>query len=436
MANDSSKPGKRRKLWSLTIEANGVQVRLFERERRGTIYRDVWINGARDRKSLGHADRALAKQQAKALATRLAELHYAGVGPLTLGQLGAVYLEQRGPLLSGDRRKAVRNMIRLLEQHFSRAYEIANLSQHAIDGYVEARRSAALVSPRHRTKDAGVRDGTIRNELRQLLTMLSWAQAFRVHGRPLLAANPLHRPTLPSEQNPRRPLATEARYQALLRVSDAAEPTGRFRCVLTLARETGRRINAICALERSDVLTTTEQIVAALADVGQPIAWADAWPNGAVRWRSANDKRGFESVAPLSKAARAALDAYMARYPRVGRVPLFPGRGKQREFTDQAIKKEIAAYWLARAEQLAELPKLARGGFHPFRRLFASERRHLPAQDVAAAGGWRSLEVMQQAYQHADAAGLQRVLDEPRTAPEAEPTRPNTGTPDSQATAS
>ena len=99
-----------------------------------------------------------------------------------------------------------------------------------------------------------------------------------------------------------------------------------------------------------------------------------------------------------------------------GDLPLIPGRGKPQ----QSINKEITGYWLSRAEKLAKLPKLARGGFHPFPRLWASERRHLPAQDVAAAGGWRSLEVMRHAYQHADAAGvmnavepqLQRYLDE------------------------
>jgi hypothetical protein len=69
---------------------------------------------------------------------------------------------------------------------------------------------------------------------------------------------------------------------------------------------------------------------------------------------------------------------------------------------------------LTRAEKLAKLAKLARGGFHPFRRMWASERRHLPAQDVAAAGGWRSLEVMRHAYQHADAAGMMSVVERDR----------------------
>lgn len=50
--------------------------------------------------------------------------------------------------------------------------------------------------------------------------------------------------------------------------------------------------------------------------------------------------------------------------------------------------------------------------------------------------GWRSLEVMQDGYQHADAAGIYSAIEQPRSAPEREPTRHTTGTPDSQATAS
>ena len=104
-----------------------------------------------------------------------------------------------------------------------------------------------------------------------------------------------------------------------------------------------------------------DQLLTALGAAGLPLAWADQWPHGAILWRAANDKKGYESVAPLSVAARTALDAYLTRYPMAGDVPLFPGRGKP----EQAINKEIAAYWLTKAEKLAKLPKLARGGFHP-----------------------------------------------------------------------
>lgn len=183
--------------------------------------------------------------------------------------------------------------------------------------------------------------------------------------------------------------------------------------MLTLARETGRRINAICKLSVRDILLSRPQLVTALGEVGLPLAWAEKWPNGAIRWRAATDKMGYDSVAPLSKAARGELETYLDRYPRAGDVPLFPGGDKPY----QAVNKEIAGYWLAKAETLARLPKLARGGYHPFRRLWASERRHMPAQDVAAVGGWRSLEVMRHAYQHADAAGMMLAVESAAAAP-------------------
>jgi hypothetical protein len=70
--------GRKRKLWTRTIDEAGVSVRLYESEPGGTIYRDVHTNARRDRKSLGHADRKLAEQQARELAKRIAELQHAG----------------------------------------------------------------------------------------------------------------------------------------------------------------------------------------------------------------------------------------------------------------------------------------------------------------------------------------------------------------------
>jgi len=416
---------KKRRAWSKVIEESGISVRLYEREPGGVIYRDVWNGDARDRKSLCHADRKLAEQQARELARRLSDLRHAGhTGAVTFGQLVGLYRLHRLPLLSPVRQRAVRGMLALLERHFPADRVVDELGQPDIDAYVAARRSGAIVSPRHRTGETGVRDGTIRNEVHLLMSIVAWGQTHRVSGRRLLTVNPLHGATLPREKNAKRPIATEARYRKLLEVADRAERTGRFRLVLTLARETGRRINAICKLSVRDLLLSRDQLVTALGAAGLPLQWAEQWPHGAILWRAANDKKGYESIAPLSAAARGALDAYLARYPMAGDVPLIPGRGKP----DQSVKKEMAGYWLSRAETLAKLPKLARGGYHPFRRMWASERRHLPAQDVAAAGGWRSLEVMRHAYQHADAAGMMSVVDNPRNAPEPEPTRHTIGT--------
>ena len=69
-------------------------------------------------------------------------------------------------------------------------------------------------------------------------------------------------------------------------------------------------------------------------------------------------------------------------------------------------RRETAAKWLLRAERLAGQPKVKGGVFHPYRRLFASERRGLPDVDVAAAAGWKDPATMKKSYQQADAAGV------------------------------
>lgn len=126
--------------------------------------------------------------------------------------------------------------------------------------------------------------------------------------------------------------------------------------MLALARESGRRINAIVNLRASDVLLSREQIAIALGSLGQPTAWAEHWPYGALRWRSEHDKMGYETVTPLSSRARAALDVYLTRNPRAGEIPLFP------ELKDdgRCASRDIAEHWLRLAERKARLPRLAR----------------------------------------------------------------------------
>jgi hypothetical protein len=64
-----------------------------------------------------------------------------------------------------------------------------------------------------------------------------------------------------------------------------------------------------------------------------------------------------------------------------------------------------------KAEELAKLPKLVGGRFHPYRRLWATERKNLPLVDVAAAGGWKDTQALRLSYQQADAASVLRVVE-------------------------
>ncbi len=122
---------------------------------------------------------------------------------------------------------------------------------------------------------------------------------------------------------------------------------------------------------------------------------------------------GYESVTPLSEFARNAIDKYLAKHPRAGEVPLFPELRRPND----AVSRDIAEHWLRQAERKAGLPRLARGGYHAFRRQFASERRHLPDVEVMAAAGWRSVAVMRRSYQHTDAQGVFNAIQRPGDSP-------------------
>jgi hypothetical protein len=72
---------------------------------------------------------------------------------------------------------------------------------------------------------------------------------------------------------------------------------------------------------------------------------------------------------------------------------------------------DVASKWLLRAEKRAKLPKLRGGIWHPYRRLWATERKALPDADVAAAGGWRDTRALRLSYQQADPATMKSVVE-------------------------
>ncbi len=53
---------------------------------------------------------------------------------------------------------------------------------------------------------------------------------------------------------------------------------------------------------------------------------------------------------------------------------------------------------------MAKLPKLMGGVWHPYRRLWATERKQYAYIEVAPAGGWKDVKALKLSYQQADAA--------------------------------
>jgi AraC-like DNA-binding protein len=80
--------------------------------------------------------------------------------------------------------------------------------------------------------------------------------------------------------------------------------------------------------------------------------------------------------------------------------------------------------WLHVAERKAKLPNLEGGLWHPYRRKWATERKHHSLKDVAAAGGWKDTETLLTCYQQPDADTLLAVMSEPKKMRDAAQTAP------------
>jgi hypothetical protein len=79
---------------------------------------------------------------------------------------------------------------------------------------------------------------------------------------------------------------------------------------------------------------------------------------------------------------------------------------------DESWTRFHARDLLERAEKLAGLDP--GGGFHAFRRKWATERKHLALKDVMEAGGWTDPRSLETCYQQVDEDTLLAVVTEPR----------------------
>jgi integrase len=247
-----------------------------------------------------------------------------------------------------------------------------------------------------------VRAGTIWADLVFLHTVINWACKWRtVEGHYLMQENPARGYPMPKEKNPRRPVATQDRFEKVRAVAEqvtVAIGQGKHRRdvrsylpeILDVAAATGRRISAILALRYQDLRL-------------------DHGPLGAIRWPANTDKVGREWLVPVNAQVRAALDRVLADRPGIGAAYLFPSAGNP----TKPVSKELASAWLRKAEELAVVPKQDGSLWHAYRRKWATERKHLPDVDVAAAGGWTDTATLRTVYQQADAETMFRVVSEP-----------------------
>lgn len=104
-----------------------------------------------------------------------------------------------------------------------------------------------------------------------------------------------------------------------------------------------------------------------------------------LRWRAEEDKVGKEWLAPVTPEVRDELERFRRERPGLGDGLLFPAPGVHAV----PLSRGVATTWLRQAEKLADFKPLPGGAWHPFRRRWATERKHLPAKmSRPLVGGW------------------------------------------------
>jgi hypothetical protein len=391
--------------WSYSVGPYRARVRVFEAAN-GIIYVEV---SGQHRKSLRHRDKDKAVAWAKRVSARLLLGEDEVTDPVpTVARVFAAYLRYATPNKGKKRQKHDHRCAKMWTRVLGARKDLRKLSRREWEAFIRDRKKGAIDSAGMRVpevKRVPVRDRTIAVDADWLKAVLSWAHAWMdEQGRYLMRENPARGLVTPQEKNPRRPVATESRYRAVRKVSDRITMQvkwGKKRQairsylseVLDLANATGRRVSAILQLRYEDLRLEQE-------------------PHGAIRWPAQTDKEGREWVVPISRAARKAIDRVISERARVGLVT--PYLFASPKNPANPVSKDLASTWLRKAEEIAELPKHEGSLWHAYRRKWATERKHLPDADVAAAGGWKDLESLKTAYQQADEATMLEVVTRSR----------------------
>jgi integrase len=400
--SEKTKRKQERFRWSTGSRPHTAAVE--ERTLGGVIYGRVWDPQMKRwlRESLKHRDKERAKAWALDQAAKLAKGDTAiRTGKVTLSMVFAAYSKHRTPRKTPGVQKADKRRSEMWTAVLGPHRDPHTISLSDWERFIDLRASGAIdargreVPPEERRP---VRARAVEADCNWLRWVFNWASKWRTQsGHYLMRENPVRGYEAPREENPRRPVATQDRYEAVRAKSDHVMMQTRWGKratrrsyvseLLDIVNGTGRRISAVCRLTYEDLRL-------------------DAGRYGAIRWPASTDKMKRESVVPISPQVRRALDRILRERPGIGAAPLFPAPAD----AAKPITRYLADKWLIEAEKLAELEPQEGSLWHAYRRKWATERKHLPDVDVAAVGGWKSVQTLKTAYQQADAETMLRVV--------------------------
>ncbi len=397
--------------WKQRVGEQGVSVTVCERQPGGILYArafDPTLRGGRGDyryTSLKHRDHDKAITYAHEQVAKLRQ-GVAVLVPGTLARVFALYEKHRTPRKSAGEQSEDKRRVELWTRVLGARKDPDKISLGEWEAFQDARRSGATNGrglPVPEDDREPVRQRTVEADCTWLRQVLGWAVRWRgSDGEYLLRDNPVRGFAVDEEKNPRRPVASTDRYEAIRKVSDRVlmedRVDGHRRTrrsylseILDLVHGTGRRISAILALRFEDLhLERTK-----------------TRPHGAIRWPGETDKEGQEWWAPISATVRKVLERVLSERPGIGAAYIFPSP------LDPTcpVRYELASAWLLEGEGLAKVAKHRGSLWHAYRRGWATSRKHLPVADVAAAGGWKNVATLQTCYQQPDDATLLTVVE-------------------------
>lgn len=262
----------------------------------------------------------------------------------------------------------------------------SGLSRRDWDRFIHARRTGS-VAPAGATTSRGVGKRQIAYDLKFLLAVLNWAVvAGDGNGQSLLHRNPLRGLPMPRELNPKRPMVTHERYEAMLAVSDVID--WRLSVALVMAHDTGHRVGAIRRLEWHHV------------DLDE----------ARVRWDAKADKINFAHQTWLTPEAVEALERARTEVAG-GSNFVLPSPSD----LEKPCSRHLLRTWWNRVEELAGLKPIPGLGWHGLRRKFATDLKGTPLKDLCYMGGWKSTQTIFECYQVADEETMRQALEARRT---------------------
>lgn len=386
--------------WALSLGERGMRVRLFQKRRDGVFFRAVWVPGSGcSQASLQTSNRDQAEQLGRELLAALQEANAPlSVGTVRLGDLARRYQVECTTHLDNTARtiEYEATLIERMVRFFGSNYDVRRLSDLEWRRYELARRSGATKG-KNGKPDRCVSDRSVHGDFVLLRTMLGWACRVKLpSGQRWLDRDPLDGVVVRQEKNPKRPIASWNRFlrtRAALQQLAANAPDFstahrwiKVEFALVLAEATGRRIGSIRAL-----------------------CWEDFDRDAQlVTWRAEHDKRGVEWVTPIPDSLCTDVEKFRRALGGLS-GQIFTGERNAAKL----MNRRVLDRWLTEAEDLAGLQSLKGGSWHPYRRKWATERKHLPLVDVAAAGGWKDTQMLLKCYQQPDPDTILAVMNEP-----------------------